>query len=386
MKIAVLLETNHKGGGGPYVHSVNTCINLKKYCGKKNDIVVYTQFLGTFRELEKLKIPVIFFSYSFIDKILLKLSSIKFFRYLTNIFNIKTSLENIVLEDKNDLIIFPVLSNLVFCLKKIKFISSILDLEHFKHSIFPEIDIKEFRSRENIYLYSVKYSQLIITSCESIKKDICKYYHANKEKVFVIPYTPSVFEKKKKPNKEFINKFKKIKNYFFYPARIFGHKNHISILRAAKILNRKNIKLNLVFSGNDRGYKKILDNYIEKNKIKWVHFTGFLSSGEMDYIYKNSKGIVFTTLWGPNAIPPLEAWFYKKPLIYNDRLEDDVRQGTALIGDIKDPKFIAKSIETIFKDRYKKSFILNGQNRLQLIKKNSKRCYIKLYIKLKSLT
>ena len=93
-------------------------------------------------------------------------------------------------------------------------------------------------------------------------------------------------------------------------------------------------------------------------------------------------GVVFTTLWGPNAIPPLETWSYKKPLIYNDRLEDDVRQGTALIGNIKDPKFIANSIEKILKNRYKKSFILNGYNRLQLIKKNSKRCYINLNKKL----
>ncbi|MDA9604793.1 glycosyltransferase [Candidatus Pelagibacter sp.] len=382
MKIAILLETNFTGGGGPYVHSINTCIDLKKYCGKKNDIIVYTQFLGTFRALKKLKIPAKLFSYSLMDKILLQLSSFLFFRYLTTKINFKTSLEKSLLENKNDLIFFPVLSNFVFCLKKIKFVSSILDLEHFKHSIFPEINKKEFKYRENIYYYSIKNSQLIITSCESIKDNICRHYFVNKKKVFVIPYTPSAFATKKKPSIEFLNKFKKIKNYFFYPARIFGHKNHITILRAVKILNKKNIKVNLVFSGNDRGYKRILDNYIEKNKIKWVNFTGFLSSGEMHHIYKSCKGVVFTTLWGPNAIPPLETWSYKKPLIYNDRLEDDVRQGTALIGNIKDPKFIANSIEKILKNRYKKSFILNGYNRLQLIKKNSKRCYINLNKKL----
>ena len=129
-----------------------------------------------------------------------------------------------------------------------------------------------------------------------------------------------------KLKREFLEKYKKIKNYFFYPAQIWGHKNHITILKAVKILNRKNKVINLVFSGRDRGYKKILDAYIEKNKIRNVYFTGFLNSGEMHYIYKNCKAVIFTTLWGPNAIPPLETWSYKKPLIYNNRLEDDVKE------------------------------------------------------------
>ena len=385
MKIAILLEINHTGGGGPYTHSINTCLDLKKYCGKNNHLLVYTQFKKTFDSLLRLKIPAKLFSYSFFDKVLLKLSVFKFFRFLTNIFNIKTSIEKLLIENKNDLLFFPVLSNLVFCLKETKFISTLLDLEHFKHSIFMEINKKEFEYRENIYFYSLKKSELIITSCESIKTKICKHYTIKKNKVFIIPYTPSNFETKKKPNKKFLDKIKKIKNYFFYPARIFGHKNHSVILKAVKILNKKNIKVNLIFSGNDRGYKKILDTYIEKNKINNVLFTGFLSQGEMHHVYKNCKGVIFTTLWGPNAIPPLETWSYKKPLIYNDRLEDDVLQGTALIGNIEDPNFVADSIEKILKNRYKKSFILNGYNKLQLIKKNSKRCYINLNIKLNSL-
>ena len=137
-----------------------------------------------------------------------------------------------------------------------------------------------------------------------------------------------------------------------------------------------------MFSGRDRGYKKILDAYIKKNKIRNVYFTGFLSSGEMHYIYKNCKAVIFTTLWGPNAIPPLETWSYKKPLIYNNRLEDDVQKNTALIGNVKDVLFIANSIEKILNNKYNKNFILNGSIKLQIIKKNSRKQYIKLNKKL----
>ena len=266
-----------------------------------------------------------------------------------------------------------------------KFISTLLDLEHFKHSTFPEITKKEFNYRENLYFYSLKRSKLIITSCESIKKNLCRHYKINEKKVFVIPYTPSNLFIKKKLNKEFLNKYKIIKNYFFYPAQIWGHKNHLVILKAVKILNKKSIYVNLVFSGRDRGYRKVLDSYIFKNKIKHVFFTGFLSSGEMHYMYKNCKGVIFTTLWGPNAIPPLETWSYHKPLIYNNRLEDDVTQGTAILGNVNDPDYVANSIEKILKNRYNKNFIINGNNKLQLVKKNSKRQYTNLNKKLISL-
>ena len=377
MKISILLETNSSGGGS-FTHSVNTCLDLKRFCGTKNEIIVYTQFKKSFEILKDLKIPVKLFSHSFLDKLLLKLSLFKIFRFLTDLINIKISVEKTIIENKSDLIFFPVLSNTVFCLKKMRFISTLLDLEHFKHSIFPEITKKEFNYRENLYFYSLKRSKLIITSCESIKKNLCRHYKINKEKVHVIPYTPSNLFIKKKLSREFLNKYKKIKNYFFYPAQIWGHKNHLVILKAVKILNKKNINVNLVFSGRDRGYRKTLDLYIENNKIKDVFFTGFLTSGEMHHMYKNCKGVIFTTLWGPNAIPPLETWSYQKPLIYNDRLEDDVIKGTAILGNINDPNYIANSIEKVLKNRYSKNFIINGNNKLQLVKKNSKRQYIKL--------
>ena len=115
MKISILLETNSSGGGS-FTHSVNTCLDLKRSSGEKNNIVVYTQFKQSFKILKNLKIPVKLFSHTFLDKLLLKLSIFKFFRCLTNLINIKLSIEKTIIENKSDLIFFPVLSNTVFCL------------------------------------------------------------------------------------------------------------------------------------------------------------------------------------------------------------------------------------------------------------------------------
>jgi hypothetical protein len=67
-------------------------------------------------------------------------------------------------------------------------------------------------------------------------------------------------------------------------------------------------------------------------------------------------------------------------------LEDDVTRGTAILGNVNDPNYVANSIELILKNRYNKNFIINGNNKLQLIKKNCKRQYINLNKKLIFLT
>ncbi len=381
MKIAVLLETNFSGGGS-FTHSVNVCLDLKKTLKKEDTLIVYTQFKNNYEILKKLKIPVQLFSHSLLDKILLKLSLNKFFRCFSSFFNLLLSVEKEIFFKKFDLVFFPVLSNTSLCLKKINFISTLLDLEHFKHSQFPEITFEEYKYREKLYFYSLKKSLLVITSSESIKKNLCKHYQIRKDKVFVIPYTPSILFKREKLSKNFLKKYEKISNYLFYPAQIWGHKNHIVILKASKILRKKKIFPKFIFSGRDRGFKRYLQEYIKKNNLKNIYFTGFLTSGEMHYMYKKCKAVIFPTLWGPNAIPPLETWSYKKPLIYNNRFEDDVTLGTAIVGDVRSPKFIASSIEKVLRNQYNKNFIIKGYNKLQLVEKVSKKSYKNLYKKI----
>ena len=117
MKIAILLETNFSGGGS-FTHSINTILNFKKFLKKENQIVVYTHIQQNFKILKDLNIPSVLFSFSFFDKVLIKLSIFKFFRNLTKVLNINISLEASLIKNHTDLIYFPVLSNTVFTLKK----------------------------------------------------------------------------------------------------------------------------------------------------------------------------------------------------------------------------------------------------------------------------
>ena len=375
MKIAILFETPYSGGGS-FTHSINVCLDLKRFINKNKKIIIYTNFEKNYEIIKKLGLPVILFNNSFIDKIILKLSFYKFFRILFNLFDLNISLEKKLISNNIDFIYFPVISNTTFAIKKIKYVTTLLDLEHFKHSIYPEITKQEFLYREKLYFHCLPKSKLIISSYESIKKEISKKYSISLKKIFVIPYTPSrLFNSRKDDYSKVKKQLKHLNKYYFYPAQIWGHKNHISIIKAAKILEKKGYNINFVFSGRDRGYKKYLDSYIAKHKVKNIFFTGYLKSNEMNYAYKNCSGVIFTTVFGPNAIPPLEAWFYKKPLIYNDKLIDDVNKSVAKCINVKDPKEIYKTIIYIEKNKYSKKLINNGSKKLRSIELKSQNGY-----------
>jgi len=370
MKIAILFESQPSGGGS-FSHSLNVCINIRKYLDKKHEFIVYTNFKKNYDALIKLNIPCIYFKYNFLDKLMIKLSQFSYFRIISNFLSMTLSLEKKFLKDKIDLIYFPVISGAIFHLKKINFSLSFLDTEHFKYDVFPEITIDEFNKRENMYRYCLKKSLLTIVSQLSIKKEICKHYKLSADQVIVIPYTPSQIFNKTNRSDKIRKELKVLKNYIFYPAQIWGHKNHISILKAAKIIQKKGLKSLFVFSGLDRGFKKDLDNFIKLNNIKNIFFSGYLNSKEMDYVYKNCKGVIFTSLFGPDAIPPLEAWSYKKPLIYNNRFEDYVSKNTAITINIKNPKLISDAIIKILNNKYNRKFILNGTKKLNFVEKQS---------------
>ena len=205
MKIAILLETNSSGGGS-FTHSVNTCLDLKRSCKKKEEIIVYTQFKNSFEILKKLKIPVKLFSHSLFDKILLKISVFKFFRIFTNILNIKTTIEKTIIKNKNDLIFFPVLSDTVFCLKKIDLIK--IDTEGYELEVL--VGAKKVISK-----FKPKYIQ-IEYNWHHLFKNVNLYYFSKFLKGYqaykIFPFSNELMK---------INPEKPEHNYFNYSNIVF---------------------------------------------------------------------------------------------------------------------------------------------------------------------
>ena len=107
MKIAILLESNHSGGGG-FTHSISTTYEMIKYLGNlNNEVTVYTHLAANSNILNKLGITAELYKNNIVDKFLIKFSVYKVFRIIFKFLKLKISIEKILLKKNTDIIFFP---------------------------------------------------------------------------------------------------------------------------------------------------------------------------------------------------------------------------------------------------------------------------------------
>ncbi len=76
------------------------------------------------------------------------------------------------------------------------------------------------------------------------------------------------------------------------------------------------LDLALVLTGSDKGNLEFVRHFAETEGVAdLVHFPGFVSTEEMIALYRQAKALVFVTYFGPDNIPPLEAFALGCPVI-----------------------------------------------------------------------
>ena len=277
-----------------------------------------------------------------------------------------------------DLVYFISPSRFALDLDKLNFIFTIWDLCHRDNVEFPEIKLKgEFENRELRINYAAKRAISIIVDSDYGKYNLSKKYNIEAKRICVIPFEPliDIKENKELPySSDYILKKYNIENrYIFYPAQFWPHKNHIYILKAIYILEKVHkIKLNIVFSGGDKGNKKKVIKFAKKTGIhEQLIFTGFISNKELISLYKYSIALIMPTFFGPTNIPPLEAFKIGVPVIYPDLdgLRDQVGDAALLIN-LYDPNTLSDCLYKLINNKGLRNDLLNKGYRM--IDKNTK--------------
>jgi glycosyltransferase involved in cell wall biosynthesis len=358
MRIGFVIE-NSSSSGGSYYQTVNFLNDIKKNFKKKHSISIYTN------QKENLKISNNrnhLFSFNFLDKIILKLSTFYFFRLYLKLTGLKTSFEKLLLNDKVDLVIFPAPSKIQLTIFKIKFICTIFDLCHLDHKVFPEISRKEFQFREVWINHISRNSKAIITNSIILQKQIAKRYNFSLNKIFIIPFNPirKIYKKKKISYSKF----------FLYPANYWKHKNHEIIIRATKILVKKGFRnFKCVFTGGDKGYLKEIIKLVNDNNINnFFDIKKFVNDEDLASLYTSCSAVIMTSHFGPTNLPPLEAFLFKKPLIYNKKFSKEIDKKNCLMVNVKDKLDLSKAMIKVLKNNYSKKMKSNAEKFLVLKK------------------
>jgi len=240
---------------------------------------------------------------------------------------------------------------------EIPYIINVFDLQHRLRPYFPEVSSNGiWENREHFYSVKLRRATNIIVGTEVGKKEIEMLYQILPERIKVLPYAYPDYNLSRKNIYSEINIRKKYNipnNYLFYPAQYWPHKNHIALLQAVRILIDKwNISIPVVFVGSDKGNL----NYIKKNVIKlglsdMVYFLGFVPREDLFSLYKNAIALVMPTLFGPDNLPPLEAFVSSCPVIISDLNGISEQLGdAALFVNPLDTNQIALSIKSIYEE------------------------------------
>ena len=111
-----------------------------------------------------------------------------------------------------------------------------------------------------------------------------------------------------------------------------------------------------------------IKEYITADGInEYISIQGFVSDGQMKYLYKNAVALVMPTYFGPTNIPPLEAMMLGCPVIVSDKYAMKEQVGNAgLLCNPDSPESIADCILQVWNDEeLRKNMVKRGYEQSQ---------------------
>lgn len=145
-----------------------------------------------------------------------------------------------------------------------------------------------------------------------------------------------------------INKSSRNQFQFVYPANFWSHKNHLVIVRAVKdLIADENFPIKFIFTGSDKGNFQYIRNLVSHFALDdYFEFKGFISNEDLVELYGTSNACVYSSLIGPDNLPPLEALAFGSKAIVADI--PGAREQLGEFADYFDP-FDSKSLSRLIK-------------------------------------
>jgi glycosyltransferase involved in cell wall biosynthesis len=198
-------------------------------------------------------------------------------------------------------------------------------------------------------------ASFILTGTHAGKNEIVHYYRVNPDNVVVnpLPAPASTAENHSDAISDIRKKYGVRGDFIIYPAQFWPHKNHINLLIALDILNRKRGKaIELAFTGSDMGNADhVLGKINELGLHDQVHILGFVPREDLKALYSKALALTFPSFFGPDNIPPLEAFALGCPVMASRVSGAEEQLGdAALLFDPANPDDIASAILTILED------------------------------------
>ena len=244
------------------------------------------------------------------------------------------------------------------------FLAMVWDLQHRLQPFFPEVSLRGlWQSRENFYTLVLKRAAFVITGTQAGKKEIQMFYGIPDERIRILPHpTPRFALETGTSDLEELEGYKLPRDYVFYPAQFWSHKNHAGLLHAILHLKQAdNLRLPVVFTGSDQGNGSYVRQLVKSLQMEdQVFFLGHVSRQTLRALYQNAFVLCYPSFFGPENLPPLEAFALGCPVIAADVPGASEQLGdAAILVDPANELQIAEAIKSVFNDKAKRESLIH---------------------------
>ena len=240
-------------------------------------------------------------------------------------------------------------------LTDIPYAATVWDLQHRLQPWFPETSSNGiWDKREISYDWFLRRAAFVITGNQAGRQELEQLYQISGDRIALLPHmTPSYALSNAVANVDILNKYNINKDYLFYPAQFWPHKNHVNLLYAVRELRDKyKLDFPVVFAGSDQGnlgHVKAVTSQLGLDSR--VHFLGFVPRDDLIALYQNAFALVYVSFFGPENLTPLEAFGLKCPVVAARVNGSDEQLGdAALLVNPTEPGEIALAIKRLHDD------------------------------------
>jgi glycosyltransferase involved in cell wall biosynthesis len=230
------------------------------------------------------------------------------------------------------------------------------DLQHRLQPWFPEVSANgNWQHRDNLYSAVLGRAAAIIVGTEVGKLEVERFFRVDPSRILIMPHpTPRMIDATAATRPSVRQTYGISGDYLFYPAQFWAHKNHVNLLLALDLLkSRFDRPLSAVFVGADHGNLGHVKATVERLGLTdRVHFPGFIPREHLIELYRQAFALSYVTFFGPENLPPLEAFALGCPVIASEVSgAREQLQDAALFVDPTSPEQIADAVVRLAREQ-----------------------------------
>jgi glycosyltransferase involved in cell wall biosynthesis len=197
----------------------------------------------------------------------------------------------------------------------------VVTLHEIQHLHHPELFQKYDRLNRIIHFENtLQKAGLITVGNETIKNELLSLKRIAPEKIAVLPFgiNTSLYSQPQ-GNEDVLKKYNLPPDFLFYPAQLWRHKDHLTILRSILLLNDMyKVNVPFVFTGSKTRATQYIFDFIDQNKMKDVYYLGAIPKEDLIALMQAARYFITASDYESGFTQILEAATAKAPIIAAD--------------------------------------------------------------------